>query len=181
MFLGALLIIVILNNGEPADAIVSRLFFVSSVGLLGVFSGILMNIYLLHVFWRNWSVEISDVLHTRSSNPARDITLSREEVSYIERVAGSGLLIHTRKRSKKVFIPDVMNDYDTIVAQIASWAPLRERKSTPVFTLLVVGVVFFIPFGLLLGTNNIVVAVLSILILLGSIIAAVVILIQQKI
>jgi hypothetical protein len=180
MLIISLAIVFILNRSASTEMILSRLVSVSIAGIVAVFIGVLLNIYSLKVFWSEWSVEIGDTLRTTNKNHALDVVIRREEVSCIEETAGSGLFVYAHDRSRKVYIPNILSEYDEIKTFLMQWALVKQRTSSPTLTLFWLSIAYFVPISLLLEIDNLFVVILSTIVLLGSVVVTIIALQRQK-
>ena len=75
--------------------------------------------------WTSYRLDLSDGGVRRTQHRVPDIAIPRTDVTVIEQQAARGLVIRTADAEKFVFVPEALEEFESVRSELAQWAPIQ--------------------------------------------------------
>jgi hypothetical protein len=95
--------------------------------IVGAFGVILTAFGALYgrIVWGSYRLTLDDDRLTQSLMTAKDVTVSRDEVTEIVERPGTSLLVRTAKRRRYIYVFEGLEEFAEFRARLAEWRPIK--------------------------------------------------------
>ena len=119
------------STDSPPVVIVGALLVVV-VALAG---GVYLGLRRQTAQWKTFRITLSDASIRRRIGGLADLIIGKHEVIEIQELSGHGLMIVTKDHHRRVFVPDVIDNYPELRTELATWLPPVAKKPVGMQTL----------------------------------------------